>query len=100
MQATARSRKPGTDTYRKVFDSRHRRVRGLWQRNDRYFANLTVSDDLGRKTTRMVPLEASTLDEAKADYARLRTERADDRLRPLGLAFSPIWQKQATRPAP
>ena len=33
----------------------------------------------------MVPLNGASLDEAKADYARLTTERADDRLRPLGL---------------
>ncbi len=85
MQAGATSRKPRSDTYRKVFDSRARRVRGLWKRNERFFANLTISDDLGRRTTRMVPLTAKTLDEAKADYARLQTERADDRLRPLGL---------------
>jgi len=89
MQAVATSRKPSADTYRKVFDSRKRRVRGLWLRNSRYFANLTVSDDLGRKSTRMVPLAGSTLEAAKADYARLQTERADDRLRPVGL--SPIF---------
>ena len=85
MQAIEKPRKPNTDTYIKVFDSRKRRVRGLWQRNGRFFANLTVADDLGRKTSRMVPLSGATLDEAKADYARLTTERADDRLRPLGL---------------
>jgi hypothetical protein len=49
------------------------------------YANLTVADDLGRKTSRWVLLAAATLDDAKADYARLVTERADDRLRPLGL---------------
>jgi hypothetical protein len=57
----------------------------LWQRNARIYANLTVADDLGRKTSRWVLLAGATLDDAKADYARLVTERADDRLRPLGL---------------
>lgn len=85
MQATATPRKPRSDSYRKVLDSRKRRVRGVWQRNGHYYANLTVADDLGRKTSRWVPLGGVTLDEAKADYARLVTERADDRLRPLGL---------------
>jgi integrase len=85
MQATAKPSKPHRDTYLKVVDSRKRRVRGLWQRKGRFFANLTLADDLGRKTARMVPLNGATLDEAKADYARLQTERADDRLRPLGL---------------
>ena len=81
----AKPRNSRPDTCAKVLDSRKRRVRGLWQRNGRFFANLTVADDLGRKNSRMVPLNGASLDEAKADYARLTTERADDRLRPLGL---------------
>jgi integrase len=85
MQASATSRKPRPDSYRKVLDSRKRRVRGLWKRNDTFYANFTVSDDLGRKSRQRVRLAGATLDEAKADYARLLTERADDRLRPLGL---------------
>ena len=85
MQAAATPRKPRPNPYRKVLDSRKRRVRGMWQRNGTFYANLTVSDDLGRKTSRWVPLTGGTLDEVKADYARLVTERADDRLRPLGL---------------
>ncbi len=85
MQAVETPRKRTRDTYSKVFDTRKRRVRGLWQRNGRYFANLTVADDLGRKKSQFAPLSAGTLDEAKADYARLLTERADNRLRPLGM---------------
>ena len=85
MHATAKPRKPRPDNYHKVFDSRKRRVRGLWQRNGRYYANLTLSDDLGKKSSRFVPLSGAGLGEAKADYDRLRVERDDDRLRPLGL---------------
>jgi hypothetical protein len=85
MHATAKPRKPRPDSYHKVFDSRKRRVRGLWQRNGHYYANLTVSDDLGRKTSQFVPLNGVGLAEAKADYDRLKVERDDDRLRPLGL---------------
>jgi hypothetical protein len=44
-----------------------------------------AADDIGRKTARIVSLNGATFDEAKADYARLQTERAADRLRPLGL---------------
>src|SRR5436190_1419391 len=99
MQATATPRKPRPDSYRQVFDSRKRRVRGIWQRNDRYYGNLTVADDMGRKSSRWVPLTGRTLDEAKADYARLVTERADDRLRPLGMtptlaAYQITYEKQ------
>jgi integrase len=85
MQATATPRKPRPNPYRKVLDSRKRRVRGVWKRNGHFYANLTVADDLGRKTSRWVLLAGATLDDAKADYSRLVTERADDRLRPLGL---------------
>ena len=85
MQATATSRKARSNPYRKVLDSRKRRVRGVWQRNGHYYANLTVADDLGRKTWRWVLLAGVTFDEAKADYARLVTVSVDDRLRPFGL---------------
>lgn len=85
MTRNERQPMPTRDTYQKVFDSARRRVRGLWRRNGRYFANLTVEDDLGRKSSQMVPLAGTTLDEVKLDYSRLVTERADGRLRPLGL---------------
>lgn len=85
MQGPASRSKPPASIYQKVFDSRKRRVRGLWQRNGKFFANLTVADDLGRKSSQWVPLTGASFTEAKADYDRLRVERADDRLRPLGL---------------
>jgi len=81
----ATPRKPPASIYQKVFDSRKRRVRGLWQRNGKYFANLTVADDLGRKNSRWVPLAGTSFTDAKEDYDRLRVERVDDRLRPMGL---------------
>jgi hypothetical protein len=49
MQTAAKRRKPRPDSYHKVFDSRKCRVRGLWQRNGRYYVNVTVADDLGCK---------------------------------------------------
>ncbi|HXT40743.1 MAG TPA: tyrosine-type recombinase/integrase [Candidatus Angelobacter sp.] len=60
-------------------------MRGLWRRNGKFYANLTVIDDLGRGSSSWVPLSGVTLDEARADYARLLTERDDDRLRPTGM---------------
>ena len=86
MNRNATPRKPQASVYQKVFDSRKRRVRGLWQRNGKFFANLTVADDLGRKTSRWVKLKGGSFTDAKDDYDRLRVERQDDRLRPLGLA--------------
>ena len=55
-------------------------------RHGRFFGNVTGTDDLGKKTSRVVPLKSGTLDEARDDYRRLLVEREDDRLRPLGLA--------------
>jgi len=57
----------------------------MWLRNGRYFGNVTVTDDLGKKTSRMVPMNGAALDGARDDYRRLLVEREDDRLRPLGL---------------
>src|SRR5262245_23231319 len=86
MQASAKLRKRRPHAYRKVLDFRKRRVRGLWTRNGNFYANLTVADELGRKTSQWVDLKAATLEQAKTEYARLLTERDDDRLRPIGLA--------------
>lgn len=85
MQAHDTPRKSASNRYHKVLDSRKRRVRGMWQRNGRFFANVSIADDLGRKTPKWVPLEGGTLTEVIADYRKLLVEREDDRLRPLGL---------------
>jgi hypothetical protein len=44
----------------------------------KYFANLTVADDLGRKASRWVLLAGDTFTDVKADYDRLRVERGDE----------------------
>src|SRR5438876_10309476 len=82
----AKPRNPRTNAYRKVLDSRQRLVRGLWLRNGKFYANSTVSDELGRRSSQWVALSGATLDEGKSDYDRLLTERDDDRLPPLGPA--------------
>ena len=44
--------------YAKVFDQRKRRVRGLWERNGSYYAQMTLADEgTGRKAVRRVRLE-------------------------------------------
>ena len=78
-RSNARS-KDNAQTFTPVFDSRKRKVVGLWQRGGRYYAQMRV--DLGNGTTapRRLALEASNLDEAKAELERKRTERRDDKL--------------------
>src|SRR5215472_16848069 len=68
-----------------VFDSRKRKVRGLWKRGARYYAQLRV--DLGNGTTapRRFPLEAQTLDQARAEAEQKRVDRKNEKLSLPGL---------------
>ena len=48
----------GHATYQKVFDDRKRRIRGLWKRNDHFYARLVIVDEAtGHKSTKRVRLE-------------------------------------------
>jgi len=88
MQARAIASNGGTSTvvnhsqhraakYTKVFDQRKRAIRGLWQRNGRYYAQITVEDsNTGIKRVKRVPLEgASTNAQAVAKFQELLTQR-------------------------
>jgi len=73
-----------------VCDSRNRRVRGLYQRNGRYYAQLWVDRGYGKKSARRFPLftsdnlPARTLHEAKEAVEVKRHERREDSLPILG----------------
>lgn len=64
-------------TYQRVFDERKRPVRGLWVRNGRYYAQLTIEDELtGLKRVKRVPLEgAMTTAQARDHLEELRVGR-------------------------
>ena len=64
-------------TYQKVCDERKRPLRGLWVRNGRYYAQMTVEDPhTGRKQVRRVPLEgALTAAQAKQQFDELLVSR-------------------------
>ena len=80
--------------YRKVLDNRKHPIRGLWQRNEGFYARLTVEDDCGRKSVKWVPLEkATTASEAQEEFRALLVERDENRLRPIGL--SPLFSDYA-----
>jgi integrase len=73
--------------YTKVFDSRKRRVRGLWERNGSFYAQLTVKDPgTGQKLVRRMRLEdrdgqpVGTVGEAVKVMNRLRVRREEDKL--------------------
>jgi len=68
-------------TYQKVRDGRKQPIRGLWQRNGRFYARLAVEDfNTGKKSVRRVPLEVETVAEAVAALKKLQTQRADNAL--------------------
>lgn len=54
-----------TAIFEAVFDSRKRKVIGLWRRGDRYYGQLRVDLGNGRTAPRRIPIQAGNLDEAK-----------------------------------
>ena len=64
-------------TYSKVCDKRKRPIRGLWERNGRYYAQITIEEPVtGMKRVRRVPLEgAGTEPQAIAKLQELLTQR-------------------------
>ena len=57
-----------------VFDSRKRKIRGLWKRGTRYYAQMRMDTGDGRTKPKRIPLDAKTLDEATAELEKTRTE--------------------------
>jgi integrase len=78
-------------SFAKVLDGRKQPVRGLWERNGRFYAQLTVENPLtGVKKVRRVPLvdkdgvSAATAAQAIAELKRLQTKRSDNDLGAVG----------------
>ena len=72
---------PG-DNFQKVLDGRRQPIRGLWQRNQRFYARIAVENpNDGRKEVRRVPLEgAQTVAEAKKALTQLLAKRENNDL--------------------
>ena len=58
-------------------DARNRKVRGLWRRGERWYAQVRVP---GEKSARKIPLAAKTLADAKEEMGRRRTEAREGAL--------------------
>jgi hypothetical protein len=71
-----------SSNFQKVFDGRNQPIRGLWRRNDRFYALLSVENiENGVKHVRRVPLEeATTVAEARKPLNRLLTQRDNNDL--------------------
>lgn len=81
------SRQSHAATFSKVIDGRKQPIRGLWQRGDRFYAQLTIEDAFtGEKKTRRVPLTngddqpVQSVAEARDAMARLKVKRDDNTL--------------------
>src|SRR5262252_3868516 len=88
-QATSRNSAANSHSrryrYIKVVDNRKHEIRGLWRRNGKFFARITVQEDSGEKSIKWVPLEAATTAaEAQEEFRKLLVERREDRLRHIG----------------
>jgi hypothetical protein len=85
---------PRRSQYQKVRDGRKRPIRGLWVRNGRYYAQMTIQDpNTGAKSVPRIPLEVeengvkrpvATVPEAFAAMGKLKVQRADNTLPVLG----------------
>ena len=67
-----------------MFDSRKRKIPGLWLRGTRCYAQLRVDAGNGTTAPRRKPPEASNLDEPKVALERIRTQPKDPKLPQTG----------------
>ncbi len=83
-QSNERSQGNHPKSFSPVFDSRKRKIVGLWLRGNRYYAQLRVDLGNGHTAPRRLALDASNLEEAKGELERKRTERRDGKLPEIG----------------
>jgi integrase len=74
-------------TFSKVFDGRKQPIRGLWERNGRYYAQITLENLIsGEKKVKRVPLKdndgkpVSTVPQALVEMKRLQIKRTENQL--------------------
>jgi integrase len=73
-------------SYTKVLDNGKHPIRGLWRRNGRFLARITVEGATGKKAVKWVPLESATVAEAREQFRKLLVERDENQLRHIGQA--------------
>jgi integrase len=82
-------------SYTKVLDNRKHPIRGLWRRNGKFLARITIEDDAGRKNAKWVSLDAKSAAEAQEEFRKLLVERSQNQLRHIGRAptFGDYFEK-------
>jgi integrase len=80
--STVHTRRQREARYQRVYDERKRPIRGLWVRNERYYAQLTLEDEhTGQKQVHRIPLEdAATPAQARQKIEELRVNRRKGKL--------------------
>ena len=73
---------PKKKQFQKVLDTKGKPVTSLWQRNGRYYAQLTLKDEGRTKNTKLA-LKSTNLSEAKAELEELKVKRRNDQLKPV-----------------
>ena len=63
-----------------ALDSRKRKIRGLWMRNGRFYAQMRIRVASGSSKAVRIPLDAATLDLAKIEAEKRRTEKQEGSL--------------------
>ncbi len=92
----------GGARYAKVFDQRKRRIRGLWERNHTFYAQITVTDETtAKKAVRRVRLEdadgnpVATVAEAVKVMNKLKVQRDEHLLLKLEAKRTPTFAEYA-----
>lgn len=63
-----------------ALDTRKRKIRGLWTRNGRYYAQMRVAVEGGKSKPVRVPLKSTTLEAARGEAEERRTEKTKGEL--------------------
>jgi len=61
-----------TPKFQRVKDSKGKPIRGLWIRGKQFYARLFIDDGSGQKIDRRVPLEMTTVQEARRELEQLK----------------------------
>jgi integrase len=72
-------------TFFPAVDSRKRKIRGLWQRNNRYYLQMRVEQGNGTSKPVRIPLEAVNIEEARKEMDKKRTQKNEGTIHQPGL---------------
>ncbi len=68
---------PKKKQFQKVLDTKGKTVTSLWQRNGRYYAQLTLKDEGRTKNTKLA-LKSTNLSDDKAELKERKVKRHND----------------------